>query len=77
MGVWVYNQARQPKKKPREINSEVEKKKYNKRRGLYQELSLSMNIQDALPETYLSIMSCQRSSVLKVELVIFNGRIVL
>ena len=25
--VWVYNQARQPKKNPREINSEVEKKK--------------------------------------------------
>ena len=44
MGVWVYNQARQPKKNPREINSEVEKKKYNKRKGLYQELSLSRNI---------------------------------
>ena len=72
MGVWVYclglqsGSPAQKKSKRNKFRSRKEKN-YNKRRGLYQELSLSMNIQDALPETYLSIMSCQRSSVLKVE----------
>ena len=32
MGVWVCNQARQPKKNPREINSEVEKKKIQQKK---------------------------------------------